>query len=65
MTLAKNRILEGNPWLERSVTIHQGIEKISSPYGKVFDENKVQSTVQIIPSKFFYNKVKDFNSQCF
>lgn len=39
--------------------------KISSPYGKVFDENKVQSTVQIIPSKFFYKKVKDFNSQCF
>lgn len=54
MTLAKNKILEGNPWLERSVTIHQGIEKISSPYGKVFDENKVQSTVQIIPSKFFF-----------
>lgn len=42
-----------------------GIEKISSLYGKVFNENKVQSTVQIIPSFFFYKKVKDFNSQCF
>ena len=41
-----------------------GIEKISSPHGKVFNENKVQSTVQIILS-FFYKKVKDFNSQCF
>lgn len=39
----KEKILEADPNSERSLTIHQGIEKVPAPHHKLHDEKKAST----------------------
>ena len=59
----KEQNVEAEPNLERSMTIHQGREKLLIPYHTLY--HKKASTVQTTLDKFFYKEIAHFNSQCF
>ena len=52
--------------LERSVTVHQGIEKMLVPFCKLYDKESA-STIEATFDHliFFLQSIKHFISQCF
>ena len=57
----KNTMLEADPDLERNVTIGWGIEKVFTPYHKLYDKKKAtpaQTTLR------FFSLLKKVTSQC-
>lgn len=52
----KNKLLEDDPNLERSMTICQSIEKMLTPCCKLYDDSKKVSTVQTTLYKVLQKK---------
>jgi hypothetical protein len=48
-------MLEADPNLQRTVTIHEGIENMFAQCHKLYD-NKTVSNVHTVQDKFFFNK---------
>ena len=58
-----DKILKADSNLERSMTIHQDVEKVFAEYPKLYNKDK-GGTVPSTLDKFFYKEIRHFSSQC-